>query len=53
MAEMRSLLKSVYGRYQTTVADDMHYSMNMSDQLMTSRPEDMCCKLSFTPVGKE
>ncbi|EFX04194.1 benzoate 4-monooxygenase cytochrome p450 [Grosmannia clavigera kw1407] len=50
MVEMRALLHAVYSRYRTTLADDMHYSMDMADQLLTSRPRDMCCKLAFQPL---
>ncbi|KAM5352811.1 hypothetical protein ACJ41O_005533 [Fusarium nematophilum] len=49
MAEMRALLYTVYSRMRTRPAVDMTASMELSDQLFTSRPEDMCCKLAFEP----
>ncbi|KAI2675238.1 hypothetical protein LCP963914a_8641 [Penicillium roqueforti] len=50
MSEMRLLLHAVYSRFRTRPADDMNASMEMSDQLMTSRPKDMLCKLTFEPI---
>ncbi|KAI1613822.1 benzoate 4-monooxygenase cytochrome p450 [Exophiala viscosa] len=47
LSEMRILLHSVYSRYRTRPAADMHASMEMSDQLLTSRPKDLLCKLTF------
>ncbi|KIV77798.1 hypothetical protein PV11_09578 [Exophiala sideris] len=51
MSEMRILLHSVYSRYRTRPAADMHASMEMSDQLLTSRPKDMLCKVTFEPLS--
>ncbi|KAL2813783.1 cytochrome P450 [Aspergillus cavernicola] len=51
MSEMRLLLHAVYSKFHTRPADDMNASMEMSDQLMTSRPKDMLCKLTFEPIG--
>ncbi|RDW58374.1 hypothetical protein BP5796_12304 [Coleophoma crateriformis] len=47
LAEMRALLYSVYSQFRTRPADDMHASMKLSDQFITSRPEGMCCQLTF------
>lgn len=47
MAEMKILLKDVYSRYKTTIAEDMNASMELDDQIISSRPVDQCCKLVF------
>ena len=49
MAEMRTLLKTVYSKFRTRVADDMYGSMEMSDQIISSRPLGQTCKLIFDP----
>lgn len=46
-AEIRALLHAVYSKYRTTPAKDMVADMSMYDQVLTSRPKDMCCLLSF------
>ncbi|KAJ6119298.1 hypothetical protein N7523_003578 [Penicillium sp. IBT 18751x] len=50
MVEMKILLGEVYSRFQTTVAPDMHASMKIDDQIISSRPKGQTCKLIFTPV---
>ncbi|RDW79808.1 hypothetical protein BP6252_04446 [Coleophoma cylindrospora] len=50
IAEMKVLLKEVYSRFTTTVADDMVGSMELSDQVISSRPLDQTCKLVFTEI---
>ncbi|CZT40831.1 related to benzoate 4-monooxygenase cytochrome P450 [Rhynchosporium secalis] len=51
MAEMKCLLREVYSRFRTRVAPDMHGSMEMSDQIISSRPLDQTCKLIFEPLA--
>ncbi|KAJ5678396.1 uncharacterized protein N7477_004029 [Penicillium maclennaniae] len=50
MVEMKTLLREVYSRFQTAVAPDMHASMEIDDQIISSRPKGQTCKLIFTPV---
>lgn len=47
--EMKILLQEVYCRFQTTVAPDMTSSMEIDDQIISSRPKGQKCKLIFTP----
>ncbi|CAG8957111.1 hypothetical protein HYFRA_00009312 [Hymenoscyphus fraxineus] len=47
MAEMKILLRDVYSRFRTVVARDMESSMELDDQIISSRPVDQCCKLVF------
>ncbi|GKZ27300.1 hypothetical protein AbraCBS73388_004077 [Aspergillus brasiliensis] len=47
--EMKILLQEVYSRYRTTVAPDMTSSMEIDDQIISSRPKGQMCKLIFTP----
>ncbi|CAI7629538.1 unnamed protein product [Penicillium glandicola] len=53
ISEMRQLLYAVYSKYRTSPAEDMHASMEMDDQLLTTRPKDMICKLKFTSLELE
>ncbi|EPQ55060.1 cytochrome P450 [Gloeophyllum trabeum ATCC 11539] len=48
--EMKMLLKEVYSAYKTKVAPDMTASMEISDQIIVSRPKDQICLLSFEPI---
>ncbi|KAJ5142662.1 uncharacterized protein N7515_001449 [Penicillium bovifimosum] len=50
LVEMKTLLREVYSRYRTTVASDMTASMELDDQIISSRPKGQCCKLVFTAV---
>lgn len=50
MVEMKTLLREVYSHFQTTVAPDMNASMEIDDQIISSRPKGQTCKLIFTPV---
>jgi hypothetical protein len=50
LVEMKMLLREVYSRYRTTVADDMTASMKLDDQIISSRPKGQSCKLVFTAV---
>ncbi|TFK51109.1 cytochrome P450 [Heliocybe sulcata] len=45
--EMKVLLREVYSAYKTSVAPDMKGSMEISDQIIVSRPKDQICLLSF------
>lgn len=50
MVEMKCLLKEIYSRFRTRVADDMAGSMEMSDQIISSRPMGQTCMLVFEPL---
>ncbi|KZT23548.1 cytochrome P450 [Neolentinus lepideus HHB14362 ss-1] len=45
--EMKVLLREIYSTYKTSVAPDMKGSMEISDQIVASRPKDQICLLSF------
>lgn len=47
MAEMKCLLREVYSRFRTKIASDMTGRMDISDQIISSRPLDQTCKLKF------
>lgn len=49
VAEMKTLLREVYRRFKTSVAADMSWSMEMDDQIISSRPRGQSCKLVFQP----
>ncbi|KUJ21876.1 cytochrome P450 monooxygenase [Mollisia scopiformis] len=51
IAEMKCLLREVYIRYKTRVAPEMRGRMNLSDQVISSRPLDQTCKLIFEPLN--
>ncbi|CAJ0542037.1 Ff.00g083500.m01.CDS01 [Fusarium sp. VM40] len=51
MAEMKTLLRDVYSRYETEPDISMKIeSMEMDDQLISSRPLGKQCLLKFVPV---
>ncbi|SPJ73650.1 related to benzoate 4-monooxygenase cytochrome P450 [Fusarium torulosum] len=51
MAEMKTLLRDVYSRYETEPDISMKIeSMRMDDQLISSRPLGKQCLLKFVPV---
>ncbi|KAF5632956.1 benzoate 4-monooxygenase cytochrome P450 [Fusarium sp. NRRL 52700] len=51
MAEMKTLLRDVYSRYETEPDESMKSeSMAMDDQLISSRPLGKRCLLKFVPV---
>jgi hypothetical protein len=50
IAEMKCLLREVYSRFQTRVAADMKGRMDLSDQIISSRPLDQTCKLIFEKI---
>lgn len=45
--EMKVLLREVYSRFRTTVADDMGGCMDIDDQIISARPLSQTCKLRF------
>ncbi|KAL4802600.1 cytochrome P450 [Aspergillus unguis] len=47
MVEMKVLLREVYSKYQTTVAEDMDGCMDIDDQIISARPKGQTCKLRF------
>lgn len=53
IVEMKCLLKEVYSRFRTRIADEMKGSMELSDQIISSRPLDQTCKLVFERIQKE
>ncbi|CRK12162.1 hypothetical protein BN1708_010358 [Verticillium longisporum] len=54
LAEMKILLKDVYSRYTTLPDPSMTAeSMEMSDQLVSSRPVGQKCLLRFVPISEE
>lgn len=48
LVEIKILLRDIYGRFSTTVAEEMDGDMSMDDQTIASRPKDQTCKLVFT-----
>ncbi|KAK5795877.1 hypothetical protein VI817_005162 [Penicillium citrinum] len=50
LVEMKTLLKEVYSRFETTVALDMTGSMILDDQIISARPRGQTCKLVFSPA---
>ncbi|KAE8373944.1 cytochrome P450 [Aspergillus bertholletiae] len=53
MVEMKVLLRELYSRFQSSVAADMNASMDLDDQIISSRPKDQSCKLTFTVRGRD
>ncbi|GBE85445.1 cytochrome P450 [Sparassis latifolia] len=51
LLEMKVLLKEVYSTYWTRVAPEMTGSMEMNDQIMSTRPKDQICLLTFENSG--
>ena len=45
--EMKLLLRDVYSAYRTRVAPDMTASMEPDDQVISSRPRDLKCLITF------
>ena len=52
IAEMKYLLKEVYSRFRTRIASEMKGSMEMSDQIISSRPLGQTCMLVFERIEK-
>ena len=53
MAEMKILLREVYSQCSTRVSDRMYGSMELDDQIISSRPKDQTCLLVFEKVDTE
>ncbi|EPQ55074.1 cytochrome P450 [Gloeophyllum trabeum ATCC 11539] len=51
LMEMKILLKEVYCTYRTTLSPDMTASMEISDQIIASRPKDQVCLLQFQEIA--
>ena len=51
-AEMKCLLREVYSRFRTRLAADMKGRMDLSDQIISSRPLDQTCKLVFEEIER-
>lgn len=47
IVEMKTLLKEVYIRYSTRVAEGKTFDMSIDDQMIASRPRDQTCPLVF------
>ena len=47
---MKVLLREVYSKFRTSIAPDMRGSMEIDDQIISSRPKDQTCRLDFTAV---
>lgn len=51
LAEMKTLLREVYSRFKTTAdARTTAEDMEVSDQLISSRPAGQRCLLKFEPI---
>lgn len=53
MAEMKILLREVYSQCSTRVSDRMQGSMELDDQIISTRPKDQTCLLVFEKLGFE
>lgn len=47
---MKTLLREIYSKCTTRVADEMKYDMSISDQMIDSRPKDEKCLLVFEKI---
>ena len=47
MVEMKVLLRELYSRFRSSVAPEMTASMDLDDQIISARPKDQMCKLTF------
>lgn len=47
MAEMKILLREVYSNFQTRLEDGFDANMELSDQVISSRPMDQRCGIVF------
>ncbi|KAE8156388.1 cytochrome P450 [Aspergillus tamarii] len=47
MVEMKVLLRELYSRFRSSVAPEMTASMDLDDQIISARPKDQICKLTF------
>ncbi|KAB8205575.1 cytochrome P450 [Aspergillus parasiticus] len=53
MVEMKILLRELYSRFRSSVAPDMTASMDLDDQIISARPKDQICKLTFAVRGED
>ncbi|KAE8332456.1 cytochrome P450 [Aspergillus sergii] len=53
MVEMKVLLRELYSRFRSSVAPDMTASMDLDDQIISARPKDQICKLTFAVRGED
>lgn len=53
MAEMKILLQEVYSQCSTRVSERMHGSMEMDDQIISSRPKGQLCLLVFEKLDSQ
>ena len=53
MAEMKILLREVYSQCSTRVSAEMRKSMELDDQIISSRPKDQTCLLEFKKHADE
>lgn len=53
MAEMKILLREVYSQCRTRVSDTMRGSMELDDQIISSRPKDQTCLLVFETLNND
>jgi hypothetical protein len=51
MAEMKILLRTVYTQCSTRISYEMDGDMEMSDQIISSRPKGQTCKLMFERIS--
>ncbi|KAB8235121.1 cytochrome P450 [Aspergillus alliaceus] len=52
LVEMKTLLREIYSRFATKVAAEMEGDMSIDDQIISSRPKDQTCLLTFELIGK-
>ena len=50
LAEMKILLREVYSHCDTTISEQMDGDMEISDQIISSRPRGQTCKLVFERI---
>lgn len=51
LVEMKTLLREIYGRFETKIAPQMSSDMSIDDQIIASRPKDQKCLLTFQQVA--
>ncbi|KAK5788606.1 hypothetical protein VI817_009564 [Penicillium citrinum] len=51
LVEMKTLIREIYGRFQTGIAPEMCSDMSIDDQIIASRPKDQKCLLTFEKVA--
>ncbi|KAH9891884.1 cytochrome P450 [Cubamyces lactineus] len=53
LLEMKVLLKAVYSTYRTRIAPEMAASMEMDDQIISSRPKGQKCLVVFEQIASD